>query len=115
MIFKTGNDTLAVPRGDTGWIIIRQRTSDGDAIVLNENDIITFGVKKTSSYRDENYLIKKEIKGNGTEEVVVQLTSEDTKLRPGSYVYDVEIKYGDGRVDTVVRAATIEIKATVVD
>ena len=25
MIFKTGNDTLAVPRGDTGWIIIRQR------------------------------------------------------------------------------------------
>jgi hypothetical protein len=40
---------------------------------------------------------------------VVELTTEDTNIAPGTYLYDVEVNTADGRVDTVIGPAKFKV------
>ena len=84
-IIHTKGDTLAV-------------ALESDTYIPAETDKISFKLKH--KYSDTDVIYEKEISPS---EMLIQLTSEETKkLQPGKYVYDVEITYEDGTVDTVL-------------
>ena len=80
--------------------------SDGnidDNYILQEGDVVRFSMKKT--YSDRRILIDKIIP-NDT--LILHLAPEDTKrLDIGAYVYDVELTFANGDIDTFIQGKII--------
>ena len=73
-------------------------TRDGEPYVPEEGDSIRFAVKR--DYKDTALLILKNI-SIGT--LVLKVDPEDTKpLDFGKYVYDIQMTFADGSVDTFI-------------
>lgn len=73
---------------------------NGDPYVPSPGDTIRFAMKKYFS--DKTPLIRKPIDVN---DLFLELEPEDTEsIRPGMYVYDIELTYADGAVDTFISA-----------
>ena len=103
------NNEITLTRGDTfKCTITLQEQEGGEEYKPVEGDTLRFALKsekmnaKRSSYKDEEPLVRKEIP-NDT--LLLQLNPEDTKDLPfGNYVYDIEITFADGTVDTFITA-----------
>lgn len=96
MAFKIDQATGAMhlTRGDTAQFTITPMNSDGTVYELQEGDVIAFSVKKKTS--DSVATISK----TGAD---VEITPEDTgSLTYGTYKYDVQMTFADGRVDTFI-------------
>ena len=92
------DDAIVVTRGDTYIAKISVSDSDGRIIKPTIDDIITFTVKQT--YNDSNPVIVKTIP---SDTLILYLEPSDTKsLDFGTYVYDIQIAFDDGRVDTII-------------
>ena len=97
---------------DTGMIsMIAKDTGDFivsiDNYLLADGDIVYFTVN--TELEKENPLISKEIKEFKDNKAIIRLTTQDTNLAIGTYVYDVQINTADGRVDTVLGPAKFKI------
>ena len=104
--------SIKLTRGDTLRLKIN--------ITLNEEqytpvtgDSIRFALKrpllnaKKTDFKDTEPLILKSVPINT---MILELEPEDTKsLDFGTYVYDLEITFADGRVDTFITEAKFEI------
>ena len=102
MIEINGN-YIRMTRGDTLRVEITMFDSEGHTYTPNESDVIRFAMKK--NYRDATPLILKVIP-NDT--LILELEPSDTKpLSFGTYVYDIEITYADGAVDTFIANANL--------
>lgn len=101
---EVNGTTIKMTRGDTLKTFVTLLTSEGQEYIPAPNDHIRFAMKKT--YKDAEPLILKEIPNNTLELV---LNPSDTKSldAPGSYVYDIEITYGNGDVDTFIHKAKL--------
>lgn len=94
MSFKIDNNVMKLTRGDTAQFIITPYSSDGKEYTLQEGDVITFTVKKNTY--NKQVLIQK----TGLE---VEIKPEETNnLTYGTYKYDVQMTFADGRVDTFI-------------
>ena len=103
---------IMLTRGDT----LRVKVSiekDGEEYQPTENDVVRFAVKhKTkkadgSDYTDPEPIILKTIP---SDTMILELEPEDTKeLAFDSYVYDIEITFEDGTVDTFITNSTFKI------
>lgn len=94
MSFKIENDVIRLTRGDTAQFVITPYNSDGSIYELKDGDIVTFTVKKSTS--DTQVIIQK----IGLE---VEITPEETSgLNYGTYKYDVQMTFAEGRVDTFI-------------
>jgi len=101
--------TIIMTRGDTLRVELVLEDLDGNPYIPAEDDVIRFAVKK--HYLDTNPLIHKIIP-NDT--LLLTLKPEDTKqLYFGDYVYDIEITYEDGDVDTFIPNASFILKEEV--
>ena len=70
-----------------------------------EGDIVRFAMKR--DYEEATPLILKEIPA---ETMILSLDPEDTKnLDFGSYVYDIEITFADGAVNTFIDRAKFKL------
>ena len=96
---------ITLTRGDTFRVKV-SITKDGEEYVPEEGDIIRFALKSPrlnaegTEYAETDPLILKVIP-NDT--MLLELEPEDSKpLGFGNYVYDVEITFSDGTVDTFI-------------
>ena len=106
-MFVVEGDKITLTRGDSFLATVEIKNADGSEYVLQEGDKVTFYLKRDimnaakSRYADAQPLITKEIPA-----LVLKLEPDDTKgLSFGEYVYDVEITFANGDVDTFINNA----------
>lgn len=102
---KVVNNAITLTRGDT-FIAVVSLTRDGEAYVPQEGDSIKFALKKATmnptktAYTDKEPLIEKSVP---IASMTLQLDPIDTKSLPfGDYVYDLELTFANGVVDTFI-------------
>lgn len=92
------NNNITLTRGDTFIAKVNVWTKDDDPFELSVGDEIRFALK--ADYDDEEVLIYKSIPINT---MILRLDPEDTKdLEFGTYVYDIQVTFANGIVDTVI-------------
>jgi len=93
--------TIRLTRGDTLKVSVSLKDQSGKAYTPMVGDVIRFAMKKR--YDDPEPLIYKVI---DNEMLMLVLEPSDTKdLAFGEYVYDMEITFDDGTVDTFINEA----------
>ncbi len=108
MAYSVDGTTIRLTRGDS--LILQVVIVRNDEIyVPQQGDTVTFALKRNimnperTRYLDRKPLIFKNIP---IDTLKLQLNSEDTKfLDFGNYVYDIEIVFADGFVDTFIADA----------
>lgn len=100
----SGTD-IELTRGDTFKRTLVLADAEGNPFVPAEGDEIRFALKR--KVKDEAILINKVIP-NDT--LVLKIEPEDTKnLAFGDYVYDIQITYSNGDVDTFITVSKFKI------
>lgn len=104
---------IRLTRGDTLKCTILLKDENGKDYIPDEGDVVNFALRhsamnsKRTAYKDEEPLIEKEVP---TSTMLLQLNPEDTEsLEFGDYVYDVEITFEDGSVDTFITETAFTI------
>ena len=113
MSYSISGNNITLTRGDTLRVQV-DITLDGEPYTPTSEDVIRFALKHTemnadkSEYIDTQPLILKEIP---IETMILEILPEDTKeLGFGTYVYDVQITFGeDGTVNTFITKAKFKL------
>lgn len=112
MSSKIDGSTITLTRGDTLLLKVNmERTIDNqkEPYIPTSGDTVRFALKhitlnsKKTDYKDAEPLILKDIPINT---MILELQPNDTKsLDAGKYVYDIQITFANGRVDTFIENA----------
>lgn len=95
-MFSVQDNNIAMIRGDSGIFKIDVIDVAGNAVALDDNDVLTFTLRRAT--RSPTIVLQKTIT-DGT----LPINPSDTQDMPfGSYVYDVELKRADGYTDTII-------------
>lgn len=104
--------SISLTRGDTLRVKINI-TLDDEPYTPQAGDSVRFALKhptfnaKKTDYKDAEPLILKDVPIHN---LILELEPEDTKpLDFGNYVYDLQITFADGRVDTFITEAKFKI------
>lgn len=98
-------NTITLTRGDTLQATVSIKTAQGEDYVPQSGDVIRFAMKK--NYCDASPVITKTIPNNT---LLFELEPEDTKtLNFGKYVWDMQITYANGAVDTFIDKGTLTL------
>ena len=110
-MFKVDGNSIKLTRGDSFYVTVTMKRKDtGEEYTPQEGDVIRFGLKKNAE--QANCLIEKIIP-NDT--LVLHLEPNDTKPFPfGKYVYDIEITFANGDVDTFINNADFSLVTEVI-
>lgn len=99
------NNRITMTRGDTCRIKITLNDDNGDEYTPQEGDVIRFAAKK--EYTDSEPVIFVEVP---TDTMVLEIKPNDTKHLPfGNYVYDLQITFADGTVNTFVYKGQLKL------
>lgn len=105
MSFAIDGNTIILTRGDTARMTVEILDSEGQTYTPQEGDVVRFAVKRR--YSDSTTVIKKTIPSNT---LVLEIEPSDTeKLAFADYVYDIEITYANGDVDTFIAEQILRI------
>lgn len=108
MSYRIDGTTIYLTRGDTFEAKVEARLPDdegGAAYAPAVGDAIRFALK--ADYMDEKPLVVKDIP---SDTMLLVLEPEDTKTLPfGKYVYDIQITYADGKVDTFITKGRLRL------
>lgn len=108
-MYEIKGNNIRLTRGDSLYIQIAL-TKDGESYTPEEGDSIRFAMKK--HYLDDSALITKSVP---LDTMTLHLEPSDTKdLDFGKYVYDLEITFADGDVDTFINEAEFIIAPEVI-
>lgn len=112
-MFKVKNNAITITRGDSGIAEISLQTAEGEEYTPQEGDSIRFALKsnrftpRMTAFIDIEPLIEKAIP---ITDLNLRINPQDTQNLPfGSYLYDLEITFADGYVDTFVNCADFRI------
>lgn len=95
-MFSVQNNNIAMIRGDSGIFKIDVTDVAGNAVALDDNDVLTFTLRRAT--RSPTIVLQKTITDG-----MLTINPSDTQNMPfGSYVYDVELKRADGYTDTII-------------
>ena len=97
---------IKITQGDTGFLDITM--SNYNPV---EGDILYFTVKKDTDTHENS--IQKKITEFEDNVAKVVLTSTDTSIDIGDYVYDIQLSLADGRVNSAIYPTSFEIIAGV--
>lgn len=90
----TDENVIYLTRGDSADFKINVYTIGGNEYEIKDTDTITFTLKRSTS--DKENLFQKT--GN-----IIRINPNDTKdLSYGEYVYDVQLNFDNGDVDTII-------------
>lgn len=116
MSYQIEGTTISMTRGDTLKVAV-SLTKDGQPYTPVEGDKIRFAAKDPKMYCDKGEYVDSEpriLKDIPIETMMLVLDPADTKtLDFGNYVYDMEITFADGTVDTFITQAVLRIKPEV--
>ena len=96
--FNPDTNKMSMIVKDTGTF-----TVDIENYVLDEGDEVVFTINTGREL--ENPIIQKRITTFNNGKAIVSLTTQDTNVEPGDYLYDIQFNSADGRVDTIVGPA----------
>lgn len=98
-------EIIVLTKGDTFKATVSMIQSNGELYTPAEGDVVRFHMKK--NYSDPDLLIEKIIP-NDT--LLLKLDPVDTSsLNVGNYVYDIQITYANGDVDTFIDQGTLTL------
>ena len=113
---KINGTTIQMTRGDTLTALL-SLTRNGSSYTPEAGDVIRFALKHTDmtagnkEYKDTEPLLTKTV-SNDTMQLVIE--PEDTKsLSFGTYVYDMQITFANGDVDTFITPSSFVLKPEV--
>lgn len=116
-MYVISGTSIKLTRGDSFYAEVSIKNSSGAAYVLQEGDKVRFYLKRNvmtpaqAEYADKRPLISKIIP---SDTLLLHLDPEDTKsLSFGEYVYDLELTYANGDVDTFINNAPFTLVAEV--
>lgn len=106
MAVEVNGTTIKMTRGDTLRLWLNLKDAEGYPYIPDEGDSIRFAMK--AQYEDDVPLIVKNIP---IDSLLLTLDPEDTKdlEQPSVYVYDIEITYANGDVDTFIHKAKLKL------
>lgn len=111
-MYAVNGTTIRMTRGDTVIIQVGIQRN-GDPYTPQEGDSVRFALKhatlnsKKTAYTDKNPLLTKAIP-NDT--LLLRLDPWDTKpFDFGDYAYDIQITFADGRIDTFIAEARLQL------
>lgn len=106
MSVKIQGTTIVATRGDTIKVYVPMIYDDGTPYVPQEGDSVRFAIKH--DYDDESPIFIKDIP---TDTCLLHIEPEDTKglPQPSSYVYDIQLTYANGDVDTFISKAKFKL------
>lgn len=111
-MYKVEGTKISLTRGDTFYCDISM-TRNGEPYVPVEGDSLRFVLKhadminNNSAYKDDEPLLDIDIP---IDTCRLKIASEDTsELTFGKYVYDIEITFANGDVDTFINNASFII------
>lgn len=97
--------TIKLTRGDTLRLKINLSLGNEEYTPV-QGDSIRFALKR-ADYKDTQPLILKNVP---IDTMILELQPQDTKpLEFGQYVYDLQITFADGRVDTFIPEAKFRL------
>lgn len=101
---KISGTTIKMTRGDTLRAELTLKDEEGNIYTPIQGDAIRFAMKK--DYNDATLIISKAIPIDTMELV---LNPGDTKNlpQPSTYVYDIQLTYANGDVDTFIDKAKL--------
>lgn len=115
-MYKIDGTTISLVRGDSMSLQFSLK-KDGEEYVPIDGDTIRFAMKHSeflpgrTDYKDSKPVLVKNIPYNT---MMLKLDPEDTKnLEFGKYVYDVQITFASGDVDTFIPPSIFNILAEV--
>ena len=89
---------ITLTKGDTFKAIVTMVDPTGQEYTPQSGDVVRFAMKQ--DYSDPSVLVEKTIPNDS---LLLTLDSEDThSLEAGGYVYDIQITYANGDVDTFI-------------
>ena len=104
---------IKLTRGDSFYCEISMKNRNGEPYEPQAGDVVRFYLKRDllnppkSEYIDRNPLISKAVP---TDTMILHLEPDDTKgLGFGEYVYDVELTFANGDVDTFINNARLSL------
>jgi len=102
-MFKTDkNNNMTLTRGDTAYanVVLYSDEKHTTQYTLQDGDSLVFTLRKTPKINseDKDYIFQKEFVDN---EVKI-LPSDTGNLEYGDYIYDVQLTYANGDVDTII-------------
>ena len=105
MSVKVNGTTIVATRGDTIKVFVPMAYEDGTPYVPAAGDKVRFAMKK--NYDDAEPLLEKDIP---TDTLLLKIDPKDTKNlpQPSAYVYDIQLTYANGDVDTFIDKAKIK-------
>lgn len=106
MSVEISGSTIKMTRGDTLRVVLTLKDEEGNVYTPQENEIIRFAMKK--DYDDPEPLLLKIIP-HDTMELVLDPVDTKNLPQPSSYVYDMEITYANGDVETFIKEAKLKI------
>lgn len=108
MSVKIDNNKITMTRGDTLLAEVSM-TKDGVEYIPTVGDAVRFALKgKRMTFGNKEYVDSEPLvlKTVPIATMVLELEPDDTKaLDFGEYVYDLEITFANGRVDTFITAS----------
>ena len=108
-MFKINGTTITLTRGDSFYCQLTLK-QNGQAYTPAVGDSIRFAMKK--NYFDTEALITKTVP---TDTLILNLEPSDTKtLEFGKYVYDLEMTFANGDIDTFINEADFVIAPEVI-
>lgn len=112
MSYKIKKNEITLTRGDTLNVKV-DVLKDGVEYIPEPGDTLRFAMKHPEiradkmDYVDDEPLILKEIP---IDTQILHLDPADTKPFPfGDYVYDIELVFADGTVDTIITSTTFTL------
>jgi len=119
MAVSISGTTIKMTKGDTlktylqlkrlkeGAVIGSENPEDYEDYIPEPEDSIRFAMKETYDDAIEPIILK----NIPTDTLLLHLLPEDTKnlLAPKTYVYDIEITYANGDVDTFITKAALKL------
>lgn len=97
---------MKITQGDTAFFDITISNYE-----FVEGDILYFTVKKDLDFGQN--IIQKKITEFDKNVAKIVLSTSDTNIELGDYIYDIQLSLLDGRVDTIISPTNFEIVAGV--
>lgn len=102
---RINGTNITLTKGDTLRATVTMTRPDGTVYTPQEGDVIRFAMKR--EYTDATPSVMKVIP-NDT--LLLKLDSSDTKnLTARKYVYDIQLTYANGDVDTFIDRASLTL------
>ena len=107
-MYSIKGTTITLTKGDSFYCQLTLK-KDGQTYTPEQGDVIRFAMKK--DIFDAQPVISKTVPN---ESLILHLDPTDTKtLALGKYIYDLEITFADGDIDTFINQAEFNLVAEV--